>query len=79
MLRAVGEHAASCEHESERIRTALARTEEKLAALTAVRDKLAHALARCANGDCTIVEQVARVARSPLPRPRRIATHARRR
>ena len=39
MLRASGEHA-TCEHESDKIRTALARTEQKIAALEAVRRRL---------------------------------------
>lgn len=38
MLRAAGDHAADCAHESTKIQSALARTEAKLAALTAVRE-----------------------------------------
>jgi MerR family transcriptional regulator, copper efflux regulator len=63
MLRAVGEHGAECAHESDKIRSALARTEAKLEALTAVRDKLQLALSRCTAGACTIVEDVARVTK----------------
>jgi len=61
MLRAVGEHASDCARESAHIRTALTRTEGKLAALTTVRDQLRLALARCSAGQCTIVDQVATV------------------
>jgi DNA-binding transcriptional MerR regulator len=60
MLRASGEHA-TCAHESDKIRAALARTEQKIAALDAVRTKLRGALSRCTSGECTILAQVARV------------------
>lgn len=68
MLRASGEHA-TCAHESEKIRAALVRTEERIAALTSVRTKLQNALARCTAGDCAIMragecsEEAARPAR----------------
>lgn len=65
MLRAVGEHESDCAHESGHIRAALARTEEKLAALTAVRDKLRLALSRCTAGQCNIVDRIATVVRPP--------------
>jgi hypothetical protein len=67
MLRASGEHA-TCAHESERIRVALTRTDERIAALTGVRDKLQAALARCSTGACTIMEQVSAV-RDQATRP----------
>jgi DNA-binding transcriptional MerR regulator len=60
MLQASGEHA-TCEHESDKIRAALARTEQKIAALEAARTKLRGTLARCTSGECTILAQVARV------------------
>lgn len=63
MLRAVGEHASGCEYESEHIKAALARTDEKLAALTSVRNKLQIALSRCTTGQCNIVDRVATVVR----------------
>lgn len=70
MLRAVGEHASTCEHEATKIRAALTRTEDKLAALTMTRDKLSLALERCSRGACTIVDQVARVAGASHRAPR---------
>jgi len=57
MLRAAGEHA-TCAHEAAKIRSALARTTEKLVALAAVKAKLEAALARCASGECTILDQI---------------------
>lgn len=60
MLRASGEHA-TCQHESDRIRGALDRTEQRIAALAAIRSKLQDALARCSTGACTIMEQVSAV------------------
>lgn len=79
MLRDVGEHEASCEQEAARFRAALARMEQKLAALATVRDRLARALARCTSGECTIIEQVTRVtttASSKGARSRRSAGRA---
>jgi DNA-binding transcriptional MerR regulator len=70
MLRAAGEHA-TCEHESDKIRAALARTEQKIAALEAVRTKLRGALSRCTSGACTILTQVARVRPSNARQARR--------
>ncbi len=67
MLRATGEHA-TCAHESYKIRAALARTEEKIAALTAVRTKLQGALDRCTKGDCTIMVQVSAVTKKAKAR-----------
>ncbi len=67
MLRATGEHA-TCEHESEKIRAALTRTEEKIAALVAVQAKLQGALERCTKGACTIMVQVSAVTRKAKPR-----------
>jgi DNA-binding transcriptional MerR regulator len=69
MLRASGEHA-TCAHESEKIRAALTRTEERIAALASVRDKLEAALSRCSAGACTIMEQVSAV-RTTKVHPRR--------
>ena len=61
MLRAIGDHDASCADESTKISAALARTDAKIAALTATRDKLKRAFRRCTRGECNIVEQVASV------------------
>lgn len=57
MLAAVTQDAASCARESARIRGALHRTEEQIAALNAVRDKLREALGRCGRGECDLVER----------------------
>lgn len=70
MLRASGD-GATCEHESNKIRAALARTEQKIAALELVRTKLRGALSRCTRGTCTIVAQVARVRTSKVRPARR--------
>ncbi len=69
MLRATGEHA-TCTHESEKIRGALARTEERIASLTAVRDKLQHALDRCTSGECTIMSRVSAIVKKANPASR---------
>ncbi len=58
MLRATG---ATCAQESEKIRDALARTEEKIAVLEALRANLRATLVRCTTGECTFMEQLARV------------------
>lgn len=71
MLRASGDHA-TCAHESERIRGALVRTDERIAALMAVRAKLEAALGRCTTGDCTIMAQVSAVRSAPTRIRRRV-------
>jgi MerR family mercuric resistance operon transcriptional regulator len=63
MLRATGEHA-TCAHESDKIRAALARTDEQIAALTSVKQRLEGALGRCERGECTLLAQVSKVARN---------------
>jgi DNA-binding transcriptional MerR regulator len=60
MLRATGEHA-TCSHESDKIRAALARTDEQIAALTRVKQRLEGALGRCERGECTLLAQVSHV------------------
>jgi DNA-binding transcriptional MerR regulator len=60
MVRGIGD-GADCAHESDKIRSALARAEDRLAALVQVRDRLQLALSCCTSGQCTIVEQVAQV------------------
>jgi DNA-binding transcriptional MerR regulator len=67
MLRAIGNLDASCAEESTKISAALARTDEKIAALMATRNKLKLALRRCTRGECSIVEQVAKVNRRVAP------------
>ena len=62
MLRASGEHTSRA-HESQKLRAALARTEERIAALTAVKPKLQHAVVRCTSGACTIMEQASGLSR----------------
>lgn len=70
MLRATGEHA-TCEHESEKLRAALARTEERIAALAAVKTELLGALRRCTDGQCTIMAQVSAVTKKAKSRASR--------
>lgn len=65
MLIAVSEDGADCLQERERIEQALRRTQEKLAALRALRRKLRQALERCDRGECDLVER----ARGSATRP----------
>ena len=61
MLVAATDDAASCSRESARMRTALRRTEERMAALAEVRGKLRDALRRCGRGECDLVERARNV------------------
>jgi DNA-binding transcriptional MerR regulator len=65
MLVAINEDATTCARESVRIEAALRRTEERIAALDEVRDKLRNALGRCGRGECDLVEQARKVAAAP--------------
>lgn len=62
MLVAVAGGAATCALESVRIEAALRRSEERIAALVAVRDRLREALGRCGRGECDLVERAWKVA-----------------
>jgi DNA-binding transcriptional MerR regulator len=63
MLRATGE-LATCSHESDKIRAALARTDEQIAALRRMKHRLEGALGRCERGECTLLAQVSKVTRN---------------
>jgi len=57
MLLALTKDDASCARESQRISTVLRRTDESIAALTALRRKLKLALARCKREDCDLADR----------------------
>ncbi len=63
MLEAITEQNSDCTREATRLEAVLYRTEQKIAALKAVRKKLKEALTRCGRGDCDLVEKVRRTAR----------------
>ncbi len=67
MLVAVTDDAATCARESARIVAALRRSEERIASLVAVRDRLREALRRCGRGECDLVERARKVARRTAP------------
>ena len=62
MFAGISAGRASCASESTRIEAALHRTEEKIAALTVVRDRLRQALGRCASGACEFEAHVGRIS-----------------
>jgi DNA-binding transcriptional MerR regulator len=57
VLRDVDAGMATCENEQPRFETVLARIDEKIAELTAVRRRLKQTLARCREGRCTFREK----------------------
>ncbi|AKU96230.1 MerR-family transcriptional regulator [Labilithrix luteola] len=63
MLVAVADDTATCARESARIESALRRSEERIEALVAVRDRLREALRRCGRGECDLVERGRKVTR----------------
>jgi DNA-binding transcriptional MerR regulator len=80
MLVAVGDDDATCARESSRIEAALRRTEDRLLALQAVRDKLRDALRRCGKGECDLVDRARKAAgaRSRTPHVKSSAKSLRR-
>ncbi len=58
MIVSVSSGATGCADEADRIRAALARTEEKLAALEVLRGRLSAALGRCATAECALVDEI---------------------
>lgn len=56
LLRAAAVEGARCDGEAPRVREALRRTEEKIAALRSVQRRLRGVLARCEAGTCELVE-----------------------
>lgn len=56
MLQAVDAGVASCAGERPRFETVLARIDEKIHALSAMRRDLRRILQRCGNGRCTLLE-----------------------
>lgn len=57
LLRAIDSGEASCEQESPRLATVLARIDAQLASLRTVRRRLARTMRRCADGACTVLDQ----------------------
>jgi DNA-binding transcriptional MerR regulator len=77
VLRDVDAGVASCDRERPRFETVLARIDEKIAELGAVRRRLVATLKRCRDGSCTFREKPARSrrGRADASRP---SLHARR-
>jgi DNA-binding transcriptional MerR regulator len=57
VLRDVDAGTATCQNEQPRFETVLARIDEKIAELTAVRRRLRQTLTRCREGRCTFSEK----------------------
>ena len=64
VLRDVDAGVASCDRERPHFETVLARIDEKIAELVAVRRQLVATLKRCGNGSCTFREKPVRGRRS---------------
>lgn len=71
VLRAVDAGVASCERERPRFETVLARIDEKIGELSAIRRDLLATLKRCRDGSCTFLEQASREKNGSSPRGRR--------
>lgn len=65
VLRAVDDEVASCERERPRFEVVLARVDQKIADLTAIRRSLIATLKRCRDGNCTLLEGAARAKIAP--------------
>jgi DNA-binding transcriptional MerR regulator len=70
VLRAVDAGVASCERERPRFETVLARIDEKIGELSAIRRDLLATLKRCRDGSCTFLEQASRETNSSSRRGR---------
>ncbi len=64
MLRAVDAGGASCASEQHRIAAVLARIDDQLAALGAVRQRLVDTRRRCRNGSCNLLSNAGSAQRS---------------
>lgn len=62
LLVAASDEDRSCSTESSRLEAVLRRTDEKIAALTAARERLNHALARCLRGECDLLDRAAKTS-----------------
>jgi MerR family copper efflux transcriptional regulator len=67
LLRLIDSNTGTCAAARPHLEATLKRTEEKIAALHAVRDRLAAVLAECEGGQCVRIENVSARVRS-LPR-----------
>ena len=82
VLRAADDEMASCARERPRFEAVLARVDQKIAALTAIRRGLVATLKRCRAGNCTLLEEAARARIAPRngrrdgPRQQRAAERA---
>ncbi len=71
VLGAVDRGIATCEREQPRFETVLARIDQKIADLAAIRRNLVATLRRCRDGTCTLLEQAPAAAPSRRPRAAR--------
>ena len=71
VLHAVDAGIASCERERPRFEIVLARIDEKIGELSAIRRDLVGTLKRCRDGSCTFLEQVPGGTNTSSPRSRR--------
>jgi len=71
VLRAVDAGVASCERERPCFETVLARIDEKIGELSAIRRDLVATLKRCRDGSCTFLEQARETNGSSRRVPRR--------
>ena len=65
VLRAVDDEVATCVRARPRFEAVLARVDQKIAELTAVRRDLVELLTRCRDGSCTLLEEAARARIAP--------------
>jgi DNA-binding transcriptional MerR regulator len=72
LLRAVDDEVASCERERPRFEAVLARVDQKISELTAIRRSLVATLKRCRDGSCTLLEEAARARIAPGSARRRM-------
>jgi DNA-binding transcriptional MerR regulator len=70
VLRAVDAGVASCERERPRFESVLARIDQKIGALTAIRRDLLATLKRCRDGNCTFLEEGPRETNGSVQRGR---------
>jgi|HubBroStandDraft_5_1064220.scaffolds.fasta_scaffold856906_2 DNA-binding transcriptional MerR regulator len=70
LLRLVDSEAATCAAALPQVEVTLQRVEAKIAALTAMRDRLAAVLRQCNRGGCSLEEVTPQVRMAPTPAKR---------
>ena len=70
VLRGVDAGVATCERGRPRFETVLARIDEKIGELSAIRRDLVTTLKRCRDGSCTFLEKTARLTNGSAQRAR---------